>query len=193
MKGIYFYDGLGANGAPAGYSVKESRGIVKGLGGWKIDMPSGYQQYKTVTVIYKLRGGQEAQEWFRKRQMAHLQSTLGIKLNPSYSDDLRSQPVLTLSGFAEIPSKQMEWLAESSRLKRHNYREYRSEFMSPPVCGTRPNPVVTITESDDNSQTESESRILCDYITLPIDFLPGHSDSEVERFLHDSVDLLPKI
>ena len=163
VKGVYLYDGLGVNGGPSGYSVKEAGGITKGLGGWNIDMPLGYRKYRTVTVIYKLRGGQKAQEWFWNHQRAYLKSTVGIQLSSSYSSDLQSQPILVCPGVSETPGTQMEWLVKSSRLKKHNYREYQLDSLSlqqPAICGTQPNPIIMIDESNDGDQTNSKSIIL---------------------------------
>ncbi|ESK81827.1 hypothetical protein Moror_16752 [Moniliophthora roreri MCA 2997] len=62
VKGVFFYDGQGVNAGKPEYSVKESGGVAKSLSSWNIPMPKNYKDYWTLMVLYKLQGGQKAQE-----------------------------------------------------------------------------------------------------------------------------------
>ncbi|KAK1221302.1 hypothetical protein PQX77_015894 [Marasmius sp. AFHP31] len=149
-KAMFFYDGLGVKGGKAGYSVKESGGIAKSLGGWNIPMPTGYGDYRTTTVIYKLRGGRKAQEWFWEQQKDLLKSKLGIILSPSYAEELESQPAFNREGFAELPIEKMVWLGSATRMKPLPYREYtKTDLLSEPLSHkTRRNPFLSFDETD---------------------------------------------
>ena len=133
-KSVFFYDGMGVRGGDAGYSVKESGGVAKNLGGWNIPMPAGYSGFQTATVVYRLRGGKKAQMWFWERQRHLLQSKIGIKLNESYTEELQSQPTLERKGFKRLPPERMPWLHKSSRVRPQPYLEYiKSDVLPEPL------------------------------------------------------------
>ncbi|KAF5361206.1 hypothetical protein D9757_013608 [Collybiopsis confluens] len=76
---VYFYDGMKNNGQ----AVKETGGQKTLLEGALPQLPTGYEQFRSYAVIYRLVGGKKAQEWFSDRQHKLIKKHLSITYKDS--------------------------------------------------------------------------------------------------------------
>ncbi|KAF5358855.1 hypothetical protein D9757_013954 [Collybiopsis confluens] len=124
QRAVFFYDGMKEKGR----AQREQGGMDTLLGGISPPLPNGYGHYKTYAVIYWLKGGKNAQDWFKNDQQTLVARHLSIEYQPvllSGSSLRLPKSTFTDSNFKEIPLSECRWFSGAL------LEQFRSQVICP--------------------------------------------------------------
>ncbi|KAF5371042.1 hypothetical protein D9757_010292 [Collybiopsis confluens] len=124
QRAVFFYDGM----KETGRAQREQGGLDTLLDGISPPLPNGYGDYKTYAVIYWLKGGKNAQDWFKNDQQTLVARHLSIEYQPvslSGSSLRLPKSTFTDSNFKEIPLSECRWFSGAL------LEQFRSQVIRP--------------------------------------------------------------
>ncbi|KAJ7852732.1 hypothetical protein B0H13DRAFT_2359349 [Mycena leptocephala] len=160
---IFDYDGMKHEGHAIRNSAKAMRGTLTGPSRSMLGIPAGYHLY---AVMYHLVGGEPAQRFFRKQQIADAEK-LGLRfdIDPTSKTDIPSSCRLVRPRVEQIPADDRFWLSAPLADPNTDYilpeaepspRKTRGGKASPKkVNPARPRPEIIDLEADDHTEIDA--------------------------------------
>ncbi len=155
--GVFTHDGM----KHAGFSQLERGSVDELMTGSSPPVPPGYFTY---AVIYRLRGGASAQDYFASRQLELCKKKLDVDL---------LTPTFLVPGFREMTENERIWVTSHYSSQRHSWEFCRSQQNFP---------------HEENSKVNLATQNYTGRVSLPpISALPEDFDA-VEKAIINSTD-----